>query len=127
FQNEKALLEEKVTQFTAPISKIWKRYHANLLLLNSLPTLFNSADIHKKQAFIRLVFDSRLFYTDGIYRTPYILPIFADKALILKEKRLLEIQQPLENSGENPVSAPNTLSIEHLPQLLQWVESLKAA
>lgn len=75
-------------------------------ILTDLSKLYQSANIHQKQAFIRMVFNSSIIYAIGIYRTPSILPLFADKLLILKEKRLLEIQQPLENSRVTPVSAP---------------------
>lgn len=106
FQNEKTLIEERIHTLTVPISKIWKRYQENLQVLNNLPLIFQKGDIHRKQAFIKLVFDNKLYYSDGVYRTPYILPMFLSKALILKEKRLLEIEQPDRIFNKNSVSAP---------------------
>ena len=51
-------------------------------------------------AFGRVAFNNSLFYENGIYRTPYLHPIFASKRLLLKEKKLLEVEQLVEKNEE---------------------------
>lgn len=53
---------------------------------------------YTKQVFWNTVFDSSLQYSKQGYRTPYILPVFQSKAMILKEKGLLTVEQPLKNN-----------------------------
>ena len=67
--------------------------------LTNLPEIFCEFPLHQQQLFISVVFSRPLSYFEGIYRTPSIYPIFADKALILKEKGLLEIEQSLNFLG----------------------------
>lgn len=73
----------------------------------NLPEQFNEMRLHQKQLFITTVFSYPLSYFEGIYTTPNIQSIFADKALILKEKNLLKIQQVNEESGEVLKGTPN--------------------
>lgn len=74
--------------------------------LTNLPETFASYSLHRQQLFISVVFSYPLSYFDDCYRTPGIHPIFADKALVLKEKRLLEIQQPLGILADLPEGTP---------------------
>jgi site-specific DNA recombinase len=105
-ETERVVLEDTIKSLNVPASRLWAKFKDKLSTLSDLSTLYNSANIHGKQAFIRIVFDSGLSYSNGIYRTPYILPMFADKALILKQKRLMEIHQPFENLTSGLVSSP---------------------
>ena len=50
-----------------------------------------------------MLFDSRLYYQNHTYRTPYIMPVFTHNLLILKEKRLLYVDASDAKTGENPV------------------------
>lgn len=61
--------------------------------LKNIGNIFSEWPLHQQQLFINTVFCSSLFYRDGIYRTPKLYPLFVDKALILKENGLLEIEQ----------------------------------
>ena len=72
-----------------------------------VPKIFFASSIHNQHAFINEVFNHSLTYENGIYRTPCLSPAFADKALILKEKGLLEIQQPSDLGAKLP-SVPGT-------------------
>ncbi|HVZ95892.1 MAG TPA: recombinase family protein [Chitinophagaceae bacterium] len=72
----------------------WRLFQEQLPRLSSLQTLYNDASLSEKRIFLRQVFNSQLSYDDGIYRTPYILPLFSHNILILKQKRLLLIEQP---------------------------------
>ena len=41
------------------------------------------------------MFDNSLSYAEGVYRTPFLYTPFRHNELILKEKRLLIIEQPV--------------------------------
>ena len=52
-----------------------------------------------------MVFDNKLSYPKGGYRTLYLNPLFQSKAALVKEKGLLFIEQPLDFLGKTPVCA----------------------
>lgn len=93
-----------------------------LSILSDLSFLYNAASLEKKQAFVRIVFNSQLSYQGGMYRTPYLLPVFHFKALELKEKGLLEFQQPGDISA-NLQDVPRSGTLSNLETLLYWAKS----
>ena len=96
WENDRYVLMQTISTLQAPVNTIWARYSENLQLLTNIPYLYKSADLNGKHAFIRVVFNNQLFYHEGAYRTPYIIPIFRLKASLLKEKGLLYYEQPSE-------------------------------
>ncbi|AYD48340.1 MAG TPA: hypothetical protein VFQ86_02105 [Arachidicoccus soli] len=58
----------------------------NLEMLTDIRFVYSKADIIQKREFVNLVFDSNLYYQEGIYRTPTMLNIFSHNSLIMKEK-----------------------------------------
>ena len=83
-----------------PLEESWKFYNDNLSKLGDLQYIYDKAEIHHKHAFIRTVFNNSLSYENGIYRTPYLNTIFDSKRLVLKEKKLLEVEQLDEKKEE---------------------------
>ena len=69
------------------------------------------------------MFDNKLAYDNGFYRTAYLAPIFSHKALILKEKGLLFVEQPLSKMGEIPICAPDGAAVEPLIKLLELINA----
>ena len=61
----------------------------NLDLLVDLKSIYNRATITQKREFVKLVFDSNLYYQDGIYRTPTMIDLLSRNHLLMKEKGLL--------------------------------------
>ena len=57
--------------------------------LSNLHGLYSMATIVQKQEMLRMVFDNSLYYQEGVYRTPFVMPIFEHNTLILKQNRLL--------------------------------------
>ncbi len=92
-----------------------------LPLLANLQQAFLKLPLHKQQQFIRTVFDNSLCYYNECYRTPYLHPIFEAKAAVLKENRLLIIEQPVVKIGETPVRTPHRNPIEQISDLLQYL------
>jgi len=90
--------------------------------ISSLSELYQSANIFRKQSLLKILFGENLCYENGVYRTPYIMPLFIHKSLVLKEKRLLELQETALFSGLTPASAPYGISIE-LKKLAEWLKA----
>ena len=74
--------------------------------VGDLCTVYEKANVFRKQALIKMLFGEKLMYENGIYRTTFLLSLFYPKILILKEKQLLEIQETACNSGFTPICAP---------------------
>lgn len=51
--------------------------------------IYNKANTLQKREFINMVFNSNLYYQDGIYRTSTMMDIFANNYLEMKEKGYL--------------------------------------
>ena len=118
YQSEVSIIKKYITDASRPADEMLSFLKATMPQLSNLQWQYDQADLHTKQAILRTVFNSQLYYHDGIYRTPYILPAFALKAATLKEKGLLIIEQPLQNTSEVEGCAPNPPSLEHLIPLL---------
>ena len=90
---KKASLREHIDRLSHNNDGIFELLKNELGKLGDLQSIYTEADTLEKQELIRLVFDSRLYYKNGIYRTPYMLELFHHNVLILKEKRLLELDE----------------------------------
>jgi hypothetical protein len=66
--------------------KILKKY---LHHLGDMKFVYNQSDTIEKRALVSKVFDSNLYYENGVYRTPTIVPVLAHNDLIMREKNLL--------------------------------------
>lgn len=56
--------------------------------------------VEQQQQFMGLVFENSLHYQDGMFRTPFLHPIFSHNELVLKEKGLLLVGKPLKGLGD---------------------------
>lgn len=82
----------------------WVLLQKELTKLGDLKNLYLSSSTLQKQQLIRVVFDSRLYYKEDSYRTPYMMPIFSHNTLILREKQLLVLEEKRELSDKVPLS-----------------------
>ncbi|MGQ0739948.1 MAG: recombinase family protein [Bacteroidota bacterium] len=71
----------------------WYEFRAGLNRLENLQWIWNNADLMQKHEFLRLVFNSSLYYDGATYRTPYLLELFHHNLLTLKEKNLLQFDE----------------------------------
>lgn len=124
---ERQALELQALELSGQLATPWQRYRLELTRLGNLRYLYTVADPGQKQAFIRIVFDNQLQYANGAYRTPFLMPLFASKAVVLKEKGLLYVEQPSEFSGNTPVREVGGNLIELTSKLLEWAASIKDA
>lgn len=106
-EHERHALQEIIDDNSAPVARIWDGFSKELWRLRDIHYLYQRANLQGKQAFVRLVFNNKLSYSGGIYRTPYLLPIFSLKAALLAEKNLLRVEQVCGISGEIPVGSGN--------------------
>ncbi len=76
----------------------------NLNLLTDMRYVYTKSDTLRKREFVNLVFDSNLYYQDGIYRTPTMLGVLSHNHLIMKEKGLLIYEKKEGLLDEDPLS-----------------------
>lgn len=119
-------VEDHVQRISFPEDGILSRHEKHLHKLGDISALFEAADVHQKQSLIRVVFDGKLYYENGVYRTPSILPVFSCKLRQLKEKGLLYLEQPLtsrENSHSYHVRELNrTQDSKASPTLVDFLD-----
>jgi len=96
----------------------------NLKKLTDIPSLYEKAATLQKQQLLRVQFDNSLYYKDRLYRTPYIMPIFAHNTLILKQKGLLEIDGFLQKPAQ---VEPGGFLSNSLIDFLSFIATIKAA
>lgn len=77
----------------------------NLDKLTNLKQVYHKATTVQKHELLRMVFDSNLYYQNGLYRTTRVIGEFAHNALILQEKGLLEIDEKKKWDPKVPLSA----------------------
>lgn len=117
-QREYGTIQQSMIDNRITLPMMLEKLQALLPLLTNLGDLFKALPLHKRQQFVRTVFDNSLAYYNDCYRTPYLHPIFSGKAALLKEKRLLIVEQPVVNLGNIPVGTPSGNTIENFDALL---------
>jgi len=51
--------------------------------------VYSKANTLQKREFVNIVFDSNLYYENGIYRTPTMMDLLSSNHLKIKEEKLL--------------------------------------
>jgi len=76
----------------------------NLEMLTDIRYVYSKADILQKREFVNLVFDSNLYYQNGIYRTPTMMSILSHNYLKMKEKGCLLYEKKRDDFSIIPPS-----------------------
>jgi len=126
YHGEKSLLQSQLGDLRKPLNQVWENYHKSLHQLADLQYIYNGASVQQKQAFVRTVFNNQLYYQEGVYRTPTIMRVFEAKAPLLSEKRLLIIDQPLENTANLQKVPPTGAELNPLFSLLQLFNDIRS-
>ncbi len=121
YESERMFLMHDIEELSEPIANTWKRYESSLHKLSDIAYIYNSSSMHSKKAFINVVFDNKLSYQSGTYRTLFLTPIYAHKALILNEKGLLKVEQSFTETSVSSLSAAKESNIEHFMRLMKWI------
>ena len=97
---EEANLNTQIAELSANDLVIWEKHDLILSSIADVQGAFNGFAIPHKHRFVREVFDNSLSYAGGVYRTPYLHSLFRHNELILRDKRLLFVEQPVRKLGE---------------------------
>lgn len=82
-------MKSSIKRLSMDQTHVYKILNKHFHLLTDMKFVYTTADIIGKLGFIKLVFDSNLYYQQGIYRTPTMIEIFAYNALKMSEKGYL--------------------------------------
>ena len=89
YNTEVTSCKDSITRLSHVDKHAFTILQKNLDLLVDLKSIYNRATITQKREFVKLVFDSNLYYQDGIYRTPTMIDLLSRNHLLMKEKGLL--------------------------------------
>ncbi len=93
-------VDADIRKLTRDENDIYFLLQENLDKLTDLKAVYQSAALLQKQELLRKVFDNSLYYKDSVYRTPFVMPVFAHNLLILNQKQLLVLDGTEGKSGE---------------------------
>lgn len=97
-------IQSRVSQLQQQLSSGSELLIKNFNKLTDLSFILESNDVIVKQQILRGVFDRGLYYSNSTYRTPSVLEIFRHNELILKQKKLLIIEEKGEFCEKLPSS-----------------------
>ena len=123
---ELQVINEQIQKAQASESDYWKTYFSRFKNLKTISDVFHSADPQLKKNFISMVFGKHLAYDGEIYRTPFLSPLFVSKALILKNKGLLDYNKKRGILENPPLRVVNQSSTEHILPILNWIDLASA-
>ncbi len=121
-------LHTQIDRLSQDEAATWNLLQKNLDKLGDLLGVYNGMNTLEKQQLIRLGFNSRLYYKDGSYRTPFIMDIFSHNTLILKQKKLILLDEEKGFPSEIPSGGARRHEIEpSLYSLLTFLDTIKSA
>lgn len=104
YAEDKAAIETALNRLGQREKEKWQKAKKALPQLASLHQIYQRANLKQKHQLLKGVFKGGLAFYDGKLRTPSVNPVFSHNLLKIKEKGLLDIEQPSSILGENPVS-----------------------
>ena len=96
--------KEAINRLSRNPSEAFHILEKHLDLLTDISNVYNSGDVFGKREFVNLVFDSNLYYEQGIYRTPTMMSIFSFNHLKMKEEGLLVYEKKRDDFSIIPSS-----------------------
>lgn len=127
YSSQIAALNYRVKQHGADAGQQWRAFRSGLHHLENLQWLWQNATLMQKHEFLRLVFNSSLYYNGEVYRTPYIMEIFHHNLLTLKQKNLLHIDEAGLSLVKSMECTPTSTPIEKTELLLSLFNNIKTA
>ena len=104
YNNEISNLKGAVERLGNDQSRAFSILEDRLELLTDMKHVYSRADTLQKREFVNMVFDSNLYYENGIYRTPTMLGLLSHNHLKMKEKGLLIYKKKEGLLDEDPLS-----------------------
>lgn len=117
-RNKKAEAEKKIRLQSVIDIGLMRTLEVMLPKLLDLKYAYTAMPVDKKRRFLKIVFGENLTYEENAYQTPDLADFFQHKALILKEKGLLNSEPLVENAKVIPLRIPQHTPIEHLTDFL---------
>jgi len=102
FAAEKAALAEEVKALGDGNENIVANQKSKMQQLTKISQLIKRSHISQQHVFFKKVFKQGLTFFEGAFRTPWLHPLFLHNALIMKEKRLLFVEQPSDDFSGFP-------------------------
>jgi site-specific DNA recombinase len=97
---EETGLQRSLAELHCDPQVYWEKFNLIIKSIEDVPATFNTFSITHKQRFVRVVFDNSLSYHDGDYRTPFLHTLFRHNELVMRQKRLLFVEQPIRKIGD---------------------------
>ena len=91
-------LEAAIERLSMDYSYGYKLLDKNLDKLTDVKHFYQISEIEDKQQLVNLVFDSNLYYKEGIYRTPTMMGVFTHNTQKMREKGLLIYEKEREGN-----------------------------
>lgn len=104
YNKEISNLKGAVERLRNDQSRAFSILEDRLELLTDMKHVYSRADTLQKREFVNMVFDSNLYYENGIYRTPTMLGLLSHNHLKMKEKGLLIYEKKESLLDEDPLS-----------------------
>jgi len=104
YNNSLINLKGAIERLGTDQSRAFTILEKNLDHLTDINYIYNKADVIQKGEFVKMVFDSNLYYQDGIYRTPTMINLFTHNSLEMKEKGCLVYEKKRDDFSIIPLS-----------------------
>jgi len=91
---ERGALENEIIALKRDKQTVFNRLEEGIRLLCNLRNLYISTTLEGQQMLLKKVFEVGIKYDGKVFRTPMINPALVDNDLAMKEKGLLEVEQP---------------------------------
>ncbi|WP_353098096.1 recombinase family protein [Empedobacter brevis] len=89
YNDEIITLKGSIERYSTDQQIAFKILEKNLNQLTDMKFVYSKANTLQKREFVNIVFDSNLYYENGMYRTPTMMDLFSSNHLKMKEENLL--------------------------------------
>lgn len=93
YTRQRSYLRAQVKGLSAGVDSTHSLLINNVGALSDMEYVYTRSNTVQKQQLVRVVFDNGLYYENGSYRTPYLIPQLAHNELIMREKKVLFIEK----------------------------------
>ncbi len=87
YRNSILELKASIERLSKNKNGAFKILEKNLDKLADIRFVYESVDILKKREFVNMVFDGNLYYQNGSYRTPTMMPALSRNSLVMSKKK----------------------------------------
>ncbi|GLU56183.1 hypothetical protein Dfri01_56440 [Dyadobacter frigoris] len=107
--SQRRALKMKIDTFGHRSSEISDLFQQELNKFSELKSIYLKATTIQKHHLIKLVFDNRLYYKDGTYRTPFLTDLLIDNNLNINKLTGIIFEKKGENNDVFSLRAPNEI------------------